>query len=169
MKLASKGNGRLGGASVTEGIRCEVVEDDPDYLLVSVSASNNEFSGTAEAYISPDAPVELASKLEGFPASSSDARELMIGSFEVNSAGGAAKLRFFCSDRSGHSWVEVTIESGDPVVGLTQTALLVIPVEATGVDSFVSELRRLNAAGNRLATLNMVGRPHSSSLKYGDR
>jgi hypothetical protein len=79
---------------IKPGLRCEIVEDDPDYLLLRLSADNGEFSGTADAYLSLDGPAEFAAKLEGFPRVPSDRREILVGSFGPQYAGGGAKLLF---------------------------------------------------------------------------
>jgi hypothetical protein len=83
------------------GIRCEVVEEDSDYLLLRLYADNGEFSGVADAYLSLDGPAEFAAKLEGFPKAPSDSREIVLGSFGPQYGGGGVKFRFFCSDNSG--------------------------------------------------------------------
>lgn len=149
-----------------QGIHCEVVEDDPDYLLVRITVNNGEFSGSIEAYMSPESPAEIASQMNGFPLAPSDTREIVFGSFGARTAGGGAKLKFFCSDRSGHAWVETIFEAGNAIVGVVQTALIITPIEATGVDSFVHQLSKLAPTVNRTAWLPSVKRSHSNSLKY---
>jgi hypothetical protein len=77
----------------------------------------------------------------------------------------------FCSDNSGHAWVELQIEAGEAVVGVTQAARVILPIEATAVDAFVKDLRQLRDTGSKPAVLTPAPRHKSSSLKplLGDR
>lgn len=141
-----------------------MVEDDPDYLLLRISADNGEFSGTVDVYLFLGGPAEFAAKLEGFPKAPSDRREIVVGSFGTQYAGGGAKLLFFCSDNSGHAWVEVQIEAGDATVGVTQSARVIVPIEAAAVDDFVQDLLRMNPEKWKTAVLKAVPGEH---YKFG--
>ena len=150
--------------TMIKGIQIEVIDDDPDYLKLRISATNGEFAGVADVYVSPEGALELATKLDSFPRSPLDTREVLLGSFGRAQAGGAAKVRLFCSDSCGTSWVEVQIESGVEVAGSVQTTLVVVPVEATGIDKFLLELRALNSRTLTGALLPAVARAHSESV-----
>jgi len=95
----------------------------------------------------------IAEQIKGFPRSPSDKRELILGTFDRKFAGGGASLRFHCVGGAGHAYLEVKIESGHESAGTLQSAILSIPIEATAVDSFVLELRRMDATGMGKACL----------------
>jgi Pyruvate/2-oxoacid:ferredoxin oxidoreductase gamma subunit len=60
-------------------------------------------------------------------------------------AGGAATLSFYCMDSAGHVSVEVRIASDHRGKTPAQSVLLVAAVEPAAVDSFVSDLSRVEA------------------------
>ena len=39
--------------TMIKGIQIEVIDDDPDYLKLRISATNGEFAGVADVYVSP--------------------------------------------------------------------------------------------------------------------
>jgi hypothetical protein len=135
------------------GVQFEVVYKDDDLIEVRISASNGTFCGEASAYLGIGEVEEIATKLQGFPTRPSDAREIMLGTFDPNSAGGGMSMRFYCSDRSGHAYVEARIESGHESTRVVQSVVLLLPLEAAAVDSFVDELRRLDAGIGERASL----------------
>jgi hypothetical protein len=131
------------------GFRFEVIWNDDDVFKVRVSAWNGAFGGSADAYVAIGGLTEAAAKLDGFPLQPSDTRELQFGAFGPEWAGGAASMCFYCKDAAGHALVEARIESDhlrDHSGGnKAQSVFLVAPIEANAVDSFVSDLRRLEA------------------------
>jgi hypothetical protein len=126
------------------GVRFEVLWNDADMFEVRVSARNGLFSGSANIYLSIGGLVE-SEKLRGFPPNPSDRRTLDFGAFGPQFAGGAATLSFYRGDSAGHASVEVKIESDHRGKIPAQSVLLISAVEPAAVDSFVSDLSRLEA------------------------
>jgi hypothetical protein len=128
------------------GLQVKYLWHDIDVVEVSIFASNGKFSGAAQGYIDHDALRNAASILEGFPASSTDTRELRLGNMDPQFAGGGASLRLFCSGRSGHSVIEVrVVDAEQTVTNLwtrpAQSAHFFADVEAAAIDDFVAGLR----------------------------
>lgn len=84
----------------------------------------------------------LADALIGFPSRPNDSRYFESGTFNVDRAGGGARMHFFCMDAAGHAVVEVKLR-GDAGRGLgeMQSVALRIPNQAAGVDDFIEQLR----------------------------
>jgi hypothetical protein len=99
----------------------------------------------------------LADKISGFPKGPQDSRELVLGAFGREYAGGATHLRLFCIDLAGHSYIESKIESGEESAGVFQTAIVIMPVEASAIDRFVTGLRKIEKARNGTAVLESRG------------
>jgi hypothetical protein len=127
------------------GIRLEFLWNDADIVEVRVSAWNGAFRRLRRHLRWYRELAESAEKLKGFPCNPSDKRILEFGAFGPKAAGGAATLSFYCRDSAGHASVEVKIESDDRERIPAQSVLLVATVEPAAVDSFVSDLRRLEA------------------------
>lgn len=140
------------------GLQFEVIYKAEDLIQVRVFAWNGSFGGTADIYVGIGRLEEIAARLKGFPASVSDRREITLGAFGPNTAGGV-EMQFYCADASGHAYVELKIESGSLSGKTVQSAILSLPIEAAAVDSFVDDLRvpglrktgiaRLEGAGSR--------------------
>jgi hypothetical protein len=139
------------------GLQFEVTYKDSDLLKVRISAWNGAFGGTADVYVGIGKLEEVATKLKGFPNNPSDTREITLGGFGPNWAGGGVGMRFYCTDASGHAYVESKIESGSKPV---QSVSLSLPIEAAAMDSFVDELRRVGANRSGTARLEGVTCPH---------
>jgi hypothetical protein len=126
---------------------------DADVVKVRVFAWNGVFGGTADVYIGIGKLGETAAQLHGFPKSPSDVREVIFGAFGPEYAGGGVSMRFHCVDGSGHASVDSRIESDRDSKSNTQSVFLSLPVEAAAVDSFIEELRCLNAEKKEVARL----------------
>jgi hypothetical protein len=146
------------------GFQFSVLYRDNDLVKVRVSASNSVFRGVADLYLGTDQLSEVATQLRGFPKSVSDIREVTLGTFGPDSAGGGVSMRFYCIDRSGHACVETRIEADRDSTGRAQSAVLLVLIEASGVDSFVEELRRLNAGTAAAAYLRATVSPSDLCL-----
>lgn len=138
---------------MSTGIQFEVIWNDREILEVRISASNNEFAGSVDLYTSTEQISKYASKLDGFPNTPSDTREIVLGAFGSEWAGGAAKMRFFCIGSSGHSYVEIQMESSRAIAGVIQSSLILVAAEAAAVDRFVHELRQLSPVASPTAHL----------------
>jgi hypothetical protein len=138
------------------GLQVDVIWSDEDVSKIRVSVWNGDFGGTTETYVATGDLQEIAKKLSGFPRYPADARDIVIGSFGREFAGGAASLRFYCADAAGHAYVEVKIESEFESAGVVQYAIISMPIEAAAVDSFVADLNRLET--ERSGTAMLPGR-----------
>jgi hypothetical protein len=138
------------------GFQFEVIYKDIDLLKVRLSAWNGSFGGATDVYVGVGQLEETAAKLKGFPSRPTDTREVTFGAFGPDSAGGAASMRFFCIDASGHACVESKIESDSSLGKPIQTVILSLPIEAAAVNSFVDELHRVGRNRSGKARLEGV-------------
>jgi hypothetical protein len=144
---------------VSSGLKLKYLWHDLDVLEVEVSASNGSFSGASRTYVGINYLAEAAETLEGFPQNGSDVRELQFGASGREFAGGSAHMRFFCKKPACHAVLELRIESEDESnTGSDwnlpeQTAHLFGEIEASAVDEFVVELRRLEENKSGVALL----------------
>lgn len=136
----------------------EMLWNDKDLFQLRVSASNGQFSGTADVYIPIGGLAETATKLKGFPCTPADHREVKVGEFGQQWAGGAVKLCFYCKGSAGNSFVECWFESDFDSSSIAETAHFHAPVEASAIDSFVIELESLeeNVSGSAVLTLAVL-------------
>jgi hypothetical protein len=141
------------------GLEFAAIWYDADMIELRVIASGVAFRGEAKVYVGIGQLEEAAATLRGFPRSPADGRELTLGPFDPKFVRGAVKMRFYCSDSSGHAYVEAKIESHETSGGTRESALLSIPIEAVALDSFVEELRRLELRKSGIARL--AGAPAS--------
>jgi hypothetical protein len=126
---------------------------------VPIHTRNRKQGGTADVYMGLEFLDGLAEKLNGFPRTVTDIRDVTIGGFGPRSAGGVG-MKFHCVDGAGHAVVEARIDSGD-LSGLPrQTASLIISVGASAVDSFVEELRRVGPERAGIARLKGLPTAH---------
>jgi hypothetical protein len=115
------------------------VDDDP-LLGVDFVAASSRYSGSAALWLYPDSLRELATAIQGFPASIPDSRSGSLGSQDIGYAGGYVSLVFRTVDGAGHAVVDVEIRD-DGEVHSPAEARFVVPVTAAGVDEFVRGLR----------------------------
>ena len=134
-----------------------MVWKDEDLFDIRVSAWNGAFGGVAQLYVEIGGIEELADKLSGFPRDPKDVREIVLGAFGREFAGGAASMRLYCADKAGHAYLESRIESEYESAGVVQYALISMPIEAAAIDSFVSDLRRMEKDGSGTAILQGRG------------
>ena len=133
------------------GIELRYLYHDADVIEVRIVAQNSRFRGSADVYIGTSCLIETAKAIEGFPANSQDTRDVTLGAFGNDFAGGAVRLEFFCKDIAGHSTVRITIESGEqrppePASGQIATlesTVLYVDFEPAGLDEFVAELKEI--------------------------
>ena len=143
------------------GLQIKYLWHDIDVVEVSITASSDEFGALARAYVDHDALQEAASILEGFPARSSDTRELTLGNMDPQFAGGGASLRFFCSGSSGHGVVEIrVVDAAQPMTNRwtrpPQSAHFFANVEAAATDDFVRKLRAFDPDKSRSVFLRFL-------------
>lgn len=121
-----------------KGIRLRFIWEDTDILEITFSAWNGEFGGVTKMYLEHGKLIEIASSLEGFPQSSKDERKFKLGDFRADGFGGAT-LRFYIKDLAGHPWVEASLHTENH----DQTVTLQAPLELAALDSFVSEVKKI--------------------------
>ncbi len=130
---------------MNKGLQIDVKWFDNDLLEVRITAWNGAFGGAADVYLSIGGLRETADKLSGFPRNPTDKRELLFGRFGPGQAGGAVGMRFYCADGAGHAYVESKIESDNQIAGVNECVVLPLLIEPAALDSFVEDLRRLDA------------------------
>ena len=139
---------------IETGIQISVIYTDEHLIELRVTASNGVFAGQADVYANIDAPAEFAGVLRGFPVSQSDAREFEIGDLGTANAGGGAGFRFHCVDSVCHAVAEVRLQSDSlRGGGVSDYAVLHVPVEAASVDAFVEQLEGMAAVVGHAAVL----------------
>ncbi|MEO6209682.1 MAG: hypothetical protein ABIQ10_06090 [Gemmatimonadaceae bacterium] len=123
---------------------------DPDYVRLDVTAADGRFAGSVEVYGGLGLVTDIADRLDGFPSSPTDRREILIGSLDPRVAGGWVKLLCVCVDRAGHPVIEVEMRSKYEAHGLAaqaaQAAVVRLRVEAPAIDEFVQSLRQWDGA-----------------------
>jgi hypothetical protein len=139
------------------GIEFEVVWSDQDVVQYQVTCSNGPFRGSTRMYLAHGDLSEAAETLNGFPQNTNDARDLQLGAFVPNLAGGGISMHCRCVDSVGHAVVLVRLRS-DGCLGPDQpeSVCLYIPVEAGSIDSFVTKARSLDDAMGEKAYLQMA-------------
>jgi len=126
---------------------------DEDVVGLSVAVSNGNFSGVADLIASLDFAKEIASTLAGFPSRPGDRREVELGTFDPEYAGGGVRLAFHTTDGAGHPAVEVVVRA-DPHRGPAESATFVIGLESARIDDFVLALDHMDI--ERGATVGLV-------------
>lgn len=123
------------------GIEIEVLWSDQDVVECQFRCSNGRFAGVAEVYLSHDDLPKMAETLKGFPRTTSDSRDLELGTFNPNPADGSVRLHCYCKDSVGHAVMEVRLR-GDRCKGLgePESVALQVPVDAAGIDSFLTQV-----------------------------
>jgi hypothetical protein len=88
----------------------------------------------------------MVETLKGFPTTPSDVRDLELGTCNPKHADGGVRLRCFCKDSVGHAVIEVKLR-GDASKGLgePESVALLFPVEAAAIDSFLTQVRSMDA------------------------
>jgi len=156
------------------GIEFEVVWFDQDVVEYQVTCSNGPFRGATRMYLAHDELSKTAEILSGFPSDTKDTRDVQLGAFEPNVAGGGIHLSFRCIDSVGHSVVLVRLRA-DGCMGPAEpeSVSLFVPVEAGSIDTFVAKARSIDEKQGAKAYLQMaddnvgwVQRHFSSRVKF---
>jgi len=137
-------------------LQIAVVDLDPDYLALKISASNGRFSGATFVYGRLDTLVNLAETIAGFPSDRMDQRKYTFGTQDKNVAGGYCSLKFYCTDSSGHAAVDVEIEDDD-TLRPAAVARFAFQIVAADIDRFVSELKSLHKSRSGKAMIESRG------------
>lgn len=94
--------------------RCLQIEyryHDTDIIEVAIATWNGGFGGSTRLYVSHGELQNMADLLDGFPISVKDCREVTLGAFGPEFAGGALELHLSCCDAAGHSCLLVAVEA----------------------------------------------------------
>jgi hypothetical protein len=134
------------------GLVVAVVYADDDLIEVEIATSNGVFAGTVRAYDAVDAPTRWADALAGFPTRRSDGRDLVIGTFADDEAGGGVALRFSVVDGAGHCTLAVRLRA-DGASRASASAAFTMAIEPAAVDDFVAALRAMSSTVGAQATL----------------
>ena len=139
------------------GIEFEVVWFDQDMIECRVTCSNGSFCGATRMYLAHNDLSNAADILSGFPLTVNDSRNLRLGAFEPNLAGGGIDMTFQCVDSVGHAVVLVKLRAdGCKGLGEPQSCSLYVPVEAGAIDSFVLKARSIDDTKGSKAYLHMA-------------
>jgi hypothetical protein len=140
-----------------KGIEFEVVWFDQDVIEYRVTCGNGSFSGSTKIYSAHNDLAKAADTLSGFPSSIKDSRNIKLGAFESNVAGGGIDMDFRCIDSVGHAVITVWLRAdGCTGIGKPQSVCLYIPIEAGSIDSFVAKARSIEASIGTNAYLHMA-------------
>jgi hypothetical protein len=141
---------------VTSYLKINVIDPDPDYLGIEISASSARFCGATRIYAGLDQLTEFTQVIGGFPTSPEDERWYEFGTKDEGFAGGYCALRFFCRDRAGHAAVDIEIED-DGAFYSVGSARFTIPVLPAEIDEFVKNLKLVEQAQSGEARLESKG------------
>ncbi len=139
------------------GLEFEVVWFDQDAIEYSVTCSNGSFGGATRLYSSHVDLTNAADILSGFPSNIKGCRNLRLGTFAPELAGGGIDMIFKCVDSAGHAVVLVTLrDNGREGIRQPQSVNLCIPVESGSIDSFVAKVHSMDDVVGAKAYLHMA-------------
>jgi hypothetical protein len=121
------------------GLQLKVLWCDAHVVEIAVSISNGDFAARTTLYAAAQQLHEVAVILRGFPTSTTDARDVVLGAPDATLAGGGVSLRFRCLDDVGHAVVEASVRA-DPRARGEQTARFPVRIDPAAVDRFVAAL-----------------------------
>ena len=130
-----------------------VVWSDEDIQEIAVSASSGRFSAQVNVYGDVHELTRVAERLQGFPSSKTDFREVELGQ-EGLSGYGTVQIKVFCTDSTGHIAFEVSLRSF-PAKELAkqESAVVVVPAAVADLDRLVEHLRATNYQEGATAVL----------------
>ena len=111
---------------------------------LQVTVWNGRFGGQTNVYVEKDELRDIATTLRKFPRTPSDTRELTLGSFGRQIAGGAVGMNFSCRDLAGHVEACVRIEGDHIKISPPEAVSMVVWVEPDAIDIFTAGLHVLN-------------------------
>jgi hypothetical protein len=139
--------------SMNAGLKVTYLYHDGDIIEVRIVAENVSFRGSADVYVVTDGLLEAAAILEGFPKDRQDTREVAFGAAGPKSAGGSARLKFYCKDGAGHTAFLAEIEEDYRGQEQAQCATVRVNFEPASLDRFLIELRRVEVQHRGTAIL----------------
>ena len=139
-----------------KGVQISYLWHDNDVTELQLRVWNGEFGGQTNVYIGTGGLREIAAMLKGFPRTPSDTRELTLGLFGPQFAGGAMGINFSCKDLAGHVEAWVRIEGDHSKRSPPETVNLAVSVEPAAIDLFTAELDVRNDQGRGRAMLRLT-------------
>lgn len=134
-------------------LRIDIVDPDPDYCGLEVSAHNDRFAGSARIYAQLDDLKNLADTIRAFPLDSTDERTFSMGTPDEAFAGGYCSLRFYCKDGAGHVAVDAVFLDDSRFHSRGKAEFSLESIEASQIDSFVDQLQKISQAEAGYATI----------------
>lgn len=131
----------------------EIIDPDPDYCGIDVSAHNGCFSGSARIYAQLDDLKNLATAITGFPTNSEDIRTYSLGTQDDAYAGGFCSMRFYCLDGTGHIGIDLIFVDDFRFHSRANAEFSLESIEAAQIDFFVDQLRRISVAESGTASI----------------
>ena len=125
-----------------QGLTITIVDVDPDYLGIEISASNARFAGATRIYAGLKELSEFADRIAGFPSNPQDTRTYVFGTSEPGFAGGYCNIQLKCIDNAGHARLDVVLED-DGNLNESATAKLSFRVLAADIDLLTIRLREI--------------------------
>jgi len=155
---------------MARGFQVTYLYNDTDIIELRIIADNGRFCGTANVYVGMGELSNVAECLRGFPNDSSDTREVTLGAFGQKFAGGAVRLRLYCTDLAGHTTAEIAIEADYATSEVAETATVFAKFEPAALDDFLKELPELENRLSRGATCQSSrSRLNRRSFDYASR
>jgi hypothetical protein len=118
---------------------------DTDVVEVSVLAWNGRFAGQTNLYVGQGDLETISKQLAGFPEKPLDRREVVLGAFGSQCAGGALKLRFFQRDLADHVLVDLEMEADQQGSIDAEKVTLLSNIEPASLNRFVPELLAMSS------------------------
>ena len=135
---------------VNRGLSLEILWFDDDIVEYRVRGCNGNFAGATNLYAVHDGLARVADTFRGFPVSVDDQREIELGTFDPERAGGGARFRLRCIDNLGHANLSLRLrtDADEP-----DTAEFSVRVDAAGIDSVIDALGKMAVAVGAVAFL----------------
>jgi hypothetical protein len=139
--------------SMNAGLKVAYLYHDGDIIEVRIVAENLSFRGSADVYVGTDGLLDAAAVLKGFPNDHQDTREVVFGAAGSKSAGGSARLKFYCKDGAGHTAFLAKIEEDYRDRERAQCTIIRVDFEPASLDRFLIELRQVESEHRGTAVL----------------
>jgi hypothetical protein len=141
------------GGCLEVGLEIQVLSDpDHGYLILGMHLWGERFAASTRVFPDPGQLGDLAACVAGFPSGHPDMRSYAFGKRGPEHGGGYCGLTFRTTGHTGASVLDVDIED-DELRYSPGAAKFSIPIEASWIDRFVSQLRVVDRKGAGVASL----------------
>jgi hypothetical protein len=137
------------------GVALYPLWSDSNVIKLRLSVWNGRFGGTTDLLVGLGELSKVVEHLKGFPSGSTDTREVVLGEFGPEVAGGAARLYFFCRDDDTSPMAEMQLEGEHDGKRDPETVTLVLTFEPASLGIFLRELQQLDADRKSFAYLRV--------------